>query len=400
MFFSALSSGFGQGLVNFINTPQTLISADTPGNPGIPSAITGAPGSYYFGLLTADNGPADLSRFTFSGVYATNLSSPGRINGGRAIPIPGWAPGTAKWFMVCGWPASAGHTFNPAWLYDGNVNQFGVSPAVRGIAGGFDEQTGANLTALDIFGINTIYTGFNIRDEICLSCDDPPWIMLQPQDKSATAGMTVQFVVGALPTSGLRCQWLCNEVAISTATGFTLELTNVDLSQNGNRYYAIVSNPRGSAQSTNATLTVTEGIPLDVQWIPGLRISGPEGTSLEIKHCDGMGGSASWSSLQALSLTTTQQWWFDLSGSVTQRFYRTASGEIPASNPVLDLSLVPTIALTGMIGGQVQLDYVKESQPTGTPVALATVLLTNSTQLYFDISAIGQPPRLYWSFPR
>jgi len=46
--------------------------------------------------------------------------------------------------------------------------------------------------------------------------------------------------------------------------------------------------------------------------------------------------------------------------------------------------------LTDAVGGSVQLNYVNPSAPS-TPAVLATVLLTNSPQFYFDTSAIGQP---------
>ena len=37
----------------------------------------------------------------------------------------------------------------------------------------------------------------------------------------------------------------------------------------------------------------------------------------------------------------------------------------------------------------------RQRQTTVCPVTLATVPLTNTSQLYFDTSAPGQPPRLY-----
>jgi len=63
--------------------------------------------------------------------------------------------------------------------------------------------------------------------------------------------------------------------------------------------------------------------------------------------------------------------------------------------PSLDLHLVPAITLTGTIGGSVRLDYINQFGPTDAWVTLATVPLTNTSQLYFDVSAPGQPQRLY-----
>jgi hypothetical protein len=51
--------------------------------------------------------------------------------------------------------------------------------------------------------------------------------------------------------------------------------------------------------------------------------------------------------------------------------------------------------LTGSIGGSVRLDYINRYGPSDAWVTLDTVTLTNTSQLYFDVSASGQPQRLY-----
>jgi hypothetical protein len=40
-------------------------------------------------------------------------------------------------------------------------------------------------------------------------------------------------------------------------------------------------------------------------------------------------------------------------------------------------------------------DYINRFGPTDAWATLDTVTLTNTSQLYFDVSAPGQPPRLY-----
>jgi hypothetical protein len=47
----------------------------------------------------------------------------------------------------------------------------------------------------------------------------------------------------------------------------------------------------------------------------------------------------------------------------------------------------------------VRVDAINQFGPTDAWFTLATVTLTNTTQLYFDTSAIGQPPRLYRLVP-
>jgi hypothetical protein len=97
-------------------------------------------------------------------------------------------------------------------------------------------------------------------------------------------------------------------------------------------------------------------------------------------------------------MSTTSQYCFDLTLPLPpQRFYRAWQTGAPSVIPSLDLHLVPAITLTGSIGHSVRLDYINQFGPTDAWVTLATVPLTNTSQLYFDISAPGQPARL-WRF--
>jgi hypothetical protein len=63
------------------------------------------------------------------------------------------------------------------------------------------------------------------------------------------------------------------------------------------------------------------------------------------------------------------------------------------------LHIVPAITLTGNIGSKVRLDYINQFGPIDAWVTLATVTLTNTSQLYFDASRIGQPARLWRIVP-
>jgi hypothetical protein len=146
-----MTSGvFAQGLINFFNNANTLVSA-YPGTP-----ISAPVGSFYFGLLTSTN----ISNFTFSGVYGTNQAVAGRFTGGANVQVAGWAPGTSRYFEVVGWSASLGPTFNPSWFFSTpNATFFGSSAIGSGLAGGFN-GTGT-LPNLNIFGGATgIQSGF------------------------------------------------------------------------------------------------------------------------------------------------------------------------------------------------------------------------------------------------
>jgi hypothetical protein len=51
--------------------------------------------------------------------------------------------------------------------------------------------------------------------------------------------------------------------------------------------------------------------------------------------------------------------------------------------------------VTGSVGSSVRVDYINQFGPTDAWAALDTVTLASMSQLYFDVSAPGQPPRLY-----
>ena len=51
------------------------------------------------------------------------------------------------------------------------------------------------------------------------------------------------------------------------------------------------------------------------------------------------------------------------------------------------------------MGDSLRLDYINQFGPTDAWVTLATVTLTCTSQLYFDVSAPGQPQRLYRIVP-
>ena len=143
-----------QGLVMFSNTSETLVSADIGGNV---APISGPVGSFYFGLLIS---PSPSGPFGFPGVYATNLvtASGGQFDGGTVL-VPGWQPGTAMFYMVAGWAAALGTTFNPSWLSGpGPSGPFYFSAVGSGIAGGGLR----NLPPLPLFGGTGITSGFNL----------------------------------------------------------------------------------------------------------------------------------------------------------------------------------------------------------------------------------------------
>jgi len=138
---SACLTTFGQGLVKFVNGSLTLISVLDGATSTVLPSNDGTPGNtFYFALLTAPLGATDPSAFTFSGLYATNTSVAGRVQGGSllGIVVQGWATDETKAYELAGWSANAGLAWDPAWLVSrpgGPGQYFGLSMIGTGAAG-------------------------------------------------------------------------------------------------------------------------------------------------------------------------------------------------------------------------------------------------------------------------
>ena len=129
-------------------------------------------------------------------------------------------------------------------------------------------------------------------------------------------------------------------------------------------------------------------------------MTGQTGSLLNVDYADSLSPAPNWTTLGSVSLTSTSQYCFDLTLPLPpQRFYRAWQTGTPGVMPSLDLHLVPAITLTGTIGSSVRVDCINQFGPIDAWVTLDTVTLTNTSQLYFDISAPGQPERLYRLVP-
>ena len=140
--------------------------------------------------------------------------------------------------------------------------------------------------------------------------------------------------------------------------------------------------------------------PVERRPVPGVKVTGQTGSLLNVDYADSLSPAPNWTPLGSVSLTSTSQYCFDLTLPLPpQRFYRAWQTGPPGVLPSLDLHLVPAITLTGNIGGSVRVDYINRFGPIDAWVTLDTVTLTNTSQLYFDVSAPGQPQRLYRLVP-
>jgi alpha-tubulin suppressor-like RCC1 family protein len=220
-----------------------------------------------------------------------------------------------------------------------------------------------------------------------------------PPSQTAEIGATVRFRPRFLDTPIPYYQWFFNHTqAITPATtNWLLLLTNIQPAQAGS-YSIVVTSITGSLTSAPAMLSVIPAVPR--RTVPALSLMGQPGSTLNLDSTASIGPTPSWAPLDGVSLTSTSQWYFDLSAPLPpQRFYRTWQPGPSGVAPALDIHMVPALTLTGTVGSAVRVDCINQFGPTDAWVMLDTVTLTNSPQLYFDVSAVGQPPRLWRLMP-
>ena len=215
-------------------------------------------------------------------------------------------------------------------------------------------------------------------------------LLTQTAEAGSVVGLRVK-VNGSLPLFYL---WYLNDTdLLSCSTNCELELTNLQFPESG-AYTVVISNVLGAVTSAPALLNVIA--PVKRRPVPGVKVMGEAGSLLNVNYADSLSPAPIWTPLCSVSLTSTSQFYFDLTLPFpAQRFYRAWQTGTPSVLPSLDLHLVPAITLTGSIGGSVQVDAINQVGPIDAWFTLDTVTLTNTTQLYFDTSAPGQPQRLY-----
>jgi hypothetical protein len=132
----------GQGSVIFANTSSTLISTNAIVGGPAAGIISGGVRSYYFSLFTASLDTIDPSLFTFTGHYATNIATSGRLGSAIAVAIPNAQELTTVAMLVRGWSANIGVTYSAVTNYLSNPS----------FAGWYGESAIANVTlgALDV----------------------------------------------------------------------------------------------------------------------------------------------------------------------------------------------------------------------------------------------------------
>jgi hypothetical protein len=227
-----------------------------------------------------------------------------------------------------------------------------------------------------------------------------PILLTPPANQTAELGFTVAFNAYAAGRAPLVYQWLFNGTNVITGatTNSSLRLTSVQFSQAG-AYSVFVSNAFGAVTSPPAMLQVIT--PVEHRPVPALNLFGAAGSLVNLDYASSIAPAPNWLSLDAVSLVSTSQLYFDITASLApQRYYRTWQTATPVVLPSLNLpGIVPAITLTGNIGDHLRVDYINQFGPTDAWMMLAIVTLTNTTQLYFDTTAISEPLRLWRIVP-
>jgi uncharacterized repeat protein (TIGR03803 family) len=227
----------------------------------------------------------------------------------------------------------------------------------------------------------------------------PPTITTPPLSQTAEAGATVGLDVCAEGGPALSYQWFFNETnALSDATtNAWLELADAQSPQSGS-YIVVVTDVFGAATSSPAILSVIP--PVDRRLVPGISLNGETGSVLALESTEVLAPEPFWVPLANVLLEDESEFYFDLSAPLPpQRFFRAWQPGVPSVLPVLSIHLIPALTLTGEIGNTIRVDGINQIGPTDAWFTLDTVTLTNTSQLYFDVSIIGQPPRLYRLVP-
>lgn len=284
--------------------------------------------------------------------------------------------------------ATGGRPLAYQWVFDGTNALSGATSAEL-------QLVNVQLSQSGIYSvIVTNAMGSVTSSPAMLTVGFTPTILAPPQAQTAELGSAVGLAVKANGAPPPAYQWFFNGTsALSGSTNSFLDLTNVQASEAG-AYTVVVSNLFGAITSNPAMFSLIPPVPR--RTVPAIGLACPVGTSVHLGCADTPCPTASWQELGAVTLTSTQQRYPDLTDPLPpSRFYRAWQTSMQGLPPVLDLSLATELTLTGVIGSHVRVDYINQFGPTDAWVTLDTVSLTNTTQPYFDFSMFRQTARLY-----
>lgn len=196
----------------------------------------------------------------------------------------------------------------------------------------------------------------------------------------------LSLLVGGEPTPTFR--WILNGQAIPGATNIIYKIASVATNDAG-VYSVLVSNVLGAVTSGPVPWLVSN---IRATNVFGLLLPVLEGRQLSIEAADSVFGP--WSPFLRSTLPANPYGAIDTVVSSThQRFYRTAQTNH------LQAWLFPGCNLTGTVGSHQKLEYADQQTGFSNWTYLATVMLTNSPQLFIDGTATNRFPRYYRTTP-
>jgi uncharacterized repeat protein (TIGR03803 family) len=302
----------------------------------------------------------------------------------------------ALWGRMLYGGTQGGGAFNQGTLFQINTNGDDFA-TIRSFDGSDGAAPRSGLIRIGDILYGTTYFGGSLNSGVVFSLRVLPTILSAPKTQTAEAGSSAQFRVSATPTP-LNYFWFQNETnLLSSGTNSSLTLSNVQFAAAGS-YTVLISNLLGTVTSTPAMLNII--VPVEKRMAPAIRLTGAAGTIVNLDYYDAFALTPSWTQLTTITLESSPKYCFDASKPLPpHRFYRAWQTPPTTEVPVLGLEMVTALTLTGAVGSQVRVETINQVGPTDGWFPLSTVTLTNSTQLYFDVSMLGQPARLYRLVP-
>jgi uncharacterized repeat protein (TIGR03803 family) len=267
----------------------------------------------------------------------------------------------------------------------------------------FAGSDGANPCADLFLSGSTLYgttsCGGSLGNGVLFSLALAPSVATSPQTQTAYLGSTVDLITHAVGDSPLYYLYYANGTnLVCCSTNSILELTNVQIASIGS-YTVVITNSFGAVTSSPAVLNVIPAV--EQRPAVAIPLMGDIGASLNVEYTANLTSPVIWQPLETVNLTSPLQYCFDASSPLPpQRFYRAWQSGTPVLLPSLGQPvIVPAINVSGNVGDTLELDYINQMGPTNGWVKLATVTLTNTSELYFDFTAPEKPARLYQIVP-
>ncbi len=353
--------------------------------------------------------------FTMTPGLSTKLTYPGiNLGGGTTcaggVIINGWAPPPQPFVTIVSQPtnqtvrrgdgvtfsvqAVSNYPLNYQWFFNGatipgaNGVSYMISHAQPTNAGNYSVM--AYTPAIPPYPVASAYSS-----SATLTVLVPPSIVVPPLTQTAEVGSTVVLGVSTEGDSPLTFQWFFNgSQAVGPATtNPLLNLTAVQPSQAG-QYTVVVTNLWGAVTSAPAVVSVISPVPRRL--VPGIALTAQPASWINVDYKAMPDTLESWTTFPTVYITNALQFFFDLSEPIPpHRIYRAWHSNMLAAPPGLNIHRVPAIILNGVVGSTLRVDYIDQFGPIDSWVPLATNVLTSTSQLYFDTSSIGQPPRLW-----